>query len=97
VWPPPRPGKTANRRLAPQTPAPILLSAPAAAAALSISERAFHTLRKRPDFSSNATVVFGPRCVRFRVEVLQEFVRSLESTPSGGSRRLRQLPMSSAD
>jgi hypothetical protein len=56
---------------------PILVDAPSAAAALSISERAFHSLRKRPDFPKNATVVIGPRCIRFRVETLHAFVLSL--------------------
>jgi hypothetical protein len=59
----------------------ILLDAPAAAEALSISERAFHGLRKRPDFPRDATVVLGPRTVRFRVDVLYTFARTLVSDP----------------
>lgn len=56
---------------------PILLDAPAAAAVLSISERAFHALRKRSDFPEDATVVLGARCVRFRFEALHIFARRL--------------------
>jgi predicted DNA-binding transcriptional regulator AlpA len=80
VWPPPV-QKTANRRPTPEGLARILLNAPAAAAALSISERTFHSLRKRPDFPRSATVVFGPRCVRFRVDALRAFALSLGSAP----------------
>ena len=60
---------------------PILVDAPTAAAVLSISERAFHTLRKRSEFPSDATVVLGPRCVRFRLEALYAFARSLALSP----------------
>jgi hypothetical protein len=60
--------------------APILVDAPAAAAALRISERAFHGLRKRSDFPRDATVVFGPHCVRFRLEALHAFALLLAST-----------------
>ena len=69
---------------------PILVNAPAAAAALSISERAFHSLRKRPDFPQDATVVIGPRCVRFRLEALYVFARSLVSMPRGEPKQLRR-------
>jgi predicted DNA-binding transcriptional regulator AlpA len=62
-------------------PEPILVDAPTAAATLSISKRAFHSLRKRLDFPQNATVVLGPRCVRFRLEALHTFALSLASTP----------------
>ena len=71
-------------------PTPILLDAPAAARALWISERAFHCLRKRADFPRNATVVLGPRCVRFRVEVLQLFVQALASAPQCELRTVRR-------
>jgi len=71
-------------------PALILVDAPAAAAALSISERAFHSLRKRPDFPQDATVVIGPRCVRFRLEALYVFARSLVSMPRGEPKQLRR-------
>ena len=64
------------------TPVLILLDAPTAAAALSISERAFHQLRKRSDFPRHATVVLGPRCVRFRVEALHTFTLSLAEEPA---------------
>jgi hypothetical protein len=60
--------------------APILVDAIAAAAALGISERAFHGLRKRSDFPRDATVVFGPHCVRFRLEALHTFAHFLAST-----------------
>ncbi len=60
--------------------APILVDAPAAAAALGVSERAFHGLRKRSDFPRDATVVFGPHCVRFRLEALYAFAHFLAST-----------------
>ena len=67
-------------RAAEQAPvAPILVDAPAAAAALGISERAFHSLRKRSDFPGDATVVFGPHCVRFRLEALHAFALVLAS------------------
>ena len=62
-------------------PEPILVDAPTAAATLWISKRAFHSLRKRLDFPQNATVVLGPRCVRFRLEALHMFALSLASTP----------------
>jgi hypothetical protein len=71
-------------------PGPILVNAAAAAAALSISERAFHSLRKRPDFPRDATVVIGPRCVRFRLEALHVFARSLVSMPRSEPKQLRR-------
>lgn len=77
MWPPPPPQIGTNRDPVPQAPAPVLLTAPAAAAALSISERTFHALRKRKDFPSGATVVFGRRCVRFRLDALRAFATSL--------------------
>ena len=60
---------------------PILVDAPSAAAVFSISERAFHTLRRRSDFPGDATVVLGARCVRFRLEALHAFAQFLASTP----------------
>ena len=72
------------------TPARFLVDAPAAAAALAISERTFHTLRKRADFPRNATVVVGPRCVRFRLDALHTFAMSLVSTPQSEPRQLRE-------
>ena len=71
-------------------PGPILVNAPAAAAALSISERAFHSLRKRSDFPQNATVVLGPRCVRFHLEALHTFALSLVPVPQGDARQPRR-------
>jgi hypothetical protein len=85
VWPP---SETVHDR-ARATLAPILVDAPTAAAALSISERTFHSLRKRADFPQNATAVVGPRCVRFHVDALKAFAASLESTPPKGPRQLR--------
>ena len=61
--------------------APILVDAPTAAATLWVSEREFHSLRKRADFPRNATVVLGPRCVRFRLEALYTFALAMASTP----------------
>jgi hypothetical protein len=71
-------------------PKPILIDASSAAAALSISERAFHSLRKRPDFPKDATVVIGPRCIRFRVETLHSFVLSLVKKPQSEPIQLRR-------
>src|SRR5437879_13893820 len=48
-------------------PPRFLVDAPTAAALLAISERAFHSLRKRSDFPQDATIILGPRCVRFRL------------------------------
>jgi hypothetical protein len=70
--------------------APILVDAATAAAALSISERAFHSLRKRSDFPQNATVVLGPRCVRFHLEALHTFTLSLVSIPQRDARQPRR-------
>lgn len=68
-------------------PAPILVDAPTAAATLWVSKRAFHSLRKRSDFPQNATVVLGPRCVRFRLEALHTFALALASTPHSEPRQ----------
>jgi hypothetical protein len=76
---------------------PILVDATTAAAALSISERAFHSLRKRSDFPQNATVVLGPRCVRFRLESLHTFALSLVSIPKRDPRQLRRSESSSTE
>jgi predicted DNA-binding transcriptional regulator AlpA len=62
-------------------PAPILINASAAAAMLSISKRAFYSLRKRSDFPQDVTVILGPRCVRFRLEALRAFAVALVVTP----------------
>jgi hypothetical protein len=75
-----RPGEASSASVR-AIPAPILVDAPTAAATLWVSERAFHTLRKRSDFPENATVVLGPRCVRFRLEALQTFALALASSP----------------
>jgi hypothetical protein len=81
---------SADRDSARGTSEPILVDARSAAATLSISERAFHVLRKRPDFPKNATVVIGPRCIRFRVETLHAFVLSLVKEPQGEPIQLRR-------
>jgi hypothetical protein len=81
---------SADRDSARETSEPILVDARSAAATLSISERAFHSLRKRPDFPKNATVVIGPRCIRFRVETLHAFVLSLVKEPQGEPIQLRR-------
>jgi hypothetical protein len=70
--------------------APILVDAAGAAVALCLSKRSFHRLRKRKDFPTNATVVFGPRCVRYRLEVLQAFAASMTSEPQGEPEQLRR-------
>ena len=78
--------------------APILVNAARAAAMLGVSKRSFHRLRKRRDFPHNATVVFGPRCVRYRFEALQTYAQSFASAPRGEpeqlkrGRRLRSTP-----
>jgi len=101
VWPPSNSVPGANRDAAFEArtaahdraramPVPILVDAPTAAAVLSISERAFHGLRKRADFPQNATVVLGPRCVRFRLDALQTFAFSLVSVPQSEPRQLRR-------
>ena len=101
MWPPaeskPRLARTAGVQIS-QTSrervrticAAILVDAPTAAEALSISERRFHALRKREDFPPNATVVLGPRCVRFRLEALQAFALTLASVPSEEPEQLRR-------
>jgi len=91
VWSPST-SKTANnesnlRVLA--TTERILVDARTAALALSISKRAFHSLRKRPDFPQDATVVLGPRCVRFRTEAIRAFALSLVCPPRGEPAQLQ--------
>jgi hypothetical protein len=70
--------------------APILVDAAGAAIALCLSKRSFHRLRKRMDFPTNATVVLGPRCVRYRLEALQAFAASLASEPQREPEQLRR-------
>jgi len=82
-----QPGETSHAAVR-AIPAPILVDAPTAAATLWVSERAFHSLRKRSDFPQNATVVLGPRCVRFRLEALHTFALSLASAPRCEPRQL---------
>lgn len=42
-----------------------------------LCERQCHALRKHPKFPLDATVVLGPRCVRFRAAKLAEFAAAL--------------------
>ena len=56
---------------------PILVDAFCAGILLTLSERGFHELRKRPDFPPDATVILGPRAVRFRVAVLTRYAAEL--------------------
>ena len=70
--------------------APILVSAAGAAVMLGVSKRSFHRLRKRRDFPHNATIVFGPRCVRYRREALQAFAQSFASAPQGEPEQLKR-------
>jgi predicted DNA-binding transcriptional regulator AlpA len=72
-------------------PARFLVDAPTAAALLAISERAFHSLRKRSDFPQDATIILGPRCVRFRLDAVLAFAMSLVSpTPRSEPSQLRR-------
>jgi predicted DNA-binding transcriptional regulator AlpA len=72
-------------------PARFLVDAPTAAALLAISERAFHSLRKRSDFPKDATIILGPRCVRFRLDAVLAFAMSLVSpTPRSEPSQLRR-------
>jgi hypothetical protein len=45
-----------------------------------ISERQCHVLRKHSLFPADATVPFGPRCVRFRASSLDAFAAALALT-----------------
>ena len=98
MWPPMSSKTTRNRDLALRNrdtpPEPerfpreaILLDLRGAAAAFKISKRLFQALRKRADFPENATVVIGPRCVRFRVQALQQFALSMASSPQSSPRQ----------
>ena len=58
---------------------PILTDARGASELLTISERGFHLLRKRADWPSDAEVRLGPRCVRFRVDVLRRYAVELSA------------------
>jgi len=57
---------------------------------LGVSKRSFHRLRKRRDFPQNATVVFGPRCVRYRREALQAFALSFAPMPQSEPEQLKR-------
>ncbi len=69
--------------------APMLVNAARAAAMFGLSKRSFHRLRKRRDFPEDATVVFGPRCVRFHFETLKVFAQSFASAPMGEPEQLK--------
>lgn len=53
----------------------LLLSAVEAANIIGVSERKYHALRKNPDFPK--PTVLGPRCLRWHVEDIQNWVRNL--------------------
>lgn len=53
----------------------ILLSAVESANFLGVSERLFHDIRHRPGFPR--PVQLSPRCVRWRLDELQEWIRAL--------------------
>jgi hypothetical protein len=90
VWTPSNANADGESGLRTRTkPDPILVDATDAAEMLSISERAFHGLRKRANFPPDATVVLGPRCVRFRLEALQAFALALVSVPRSEPGQLR--------
>lgn len=88
MWPPPKSKPIVDRAIGP--PVRLLVDAPTAAAAMSISERTFHSLRKRSDFPSGATVVLGTRCVRFRLDALRAFVSSLAAAPLSEPKQLQR-------
>jgi len=59
------------------------------AAEWNCSARKVHQLRKHPQFPVDATVVLGPRAVRFRVERLAHFAAILaQETPPSEPRQL---------
>jgi len=70
--------------------APILVDAAGAAVMFGVSKRSFHRLRKRRDFPEDATVVLGPRCVRYRLEALQAFAQSFASAPHSEPDQLKR-------
>lgn len=53
----------------------IMVTPEEGASALATSERHFYELRRRPDFPR--PVQLGPRCVRFFLDELEEWARSL--------------------
>jgi hypothetical protein len=95
MWPPPKSTPAVNRTVTP--PHWLLVDAPTAAAALSVSERTFHSLRKRPDFPQGCTVVLGSRCVRFRLDALHTFVKSVAAAPRAEPKQLQQSRKCRAD
>lgn len=58
-------------------PDTILVDALGAAELLGVGERKLHALRQQPDWPRDAEVRLGPRCVRFRVDVLRRWVAEL--------------------
>jgi len=85
-WPP-HPPKRSREQV---QIAPMLVDAASAAVMFGVSKRSFHRLRKRSDFPQNATVVFGPRCVRYRLEALQAFAQSFASASQAEPGQLRR-------
>lgn len=53
----------------------LLIAVQDGATSLAISERSYHLLRSRPDFPKPVRI--SPRCVRWRVDDLREWVRRL--------------------
>ncbi len=70
----------------------LLVDAIEAGELLSQSERTFYAvLRKNPELARKARVVLGPRCVRYKVAALREWLESLpESKPLEQPERLRR-------
>jgi hypothetical protein len=70
----------------------LLVDAIAGGEILSTSERAFYELlRKNPDLASKARVVLGPRCVRYKVSALRDWIENLpEAKPLPQPARLRR-------
>jgi len=71
----------------------LLVDAIEAGEILSTSERAFYDLlRKHPELARRARVVLGPRCVRYRVSALRDYIENLpESQPLEQPARLRRV------
>ena len=85
-WPPHPPKRSREQAQI----APMLVDAASAAVMFGVSKRSFHRLLKRTDFPQNATVVFGPRCVRYRREALQAFALSFASAPLSEPEQLKR-------
>lgn len=55
----------------------VLWSIAAWAAAWGVSENTCHSLRRHPKFPPDATIALGTKCVRFRLNRLEEFAELL--------------------